>query len=123
MDGTAECRIKESDIMKYKYIPKPTLQEEQEARPLHAIDNDIFITGWEVGHYEEVVDETLPEELPEGVEPQKEWVKDYEAMELTPEQEAEWEWEQEHPKPTKLDEIEAQALYTALMTDTLIEEE
>ena len=103
--------------MKYKYIPKPILKEGQEAKPLYDLQKDIFIVGWEVGHYEEIKTE---EKLPEDVEPPKEWVKDYEAMELTPEEEAEWEKEQ--LKPTEFDKIEAQTLYTALMTDTLIEE-
>lgn len=72
--------------MKYKYIPKPILKEGQEAKPLYDLQKDVFIVGWEVGHYEEI---TTEENLPEDVEPQKEWVKDYEAMELSPEEEAE----------------------------------
>lgn len=103
--------------MKYKYIPKPILEEGQEAKPLYDIQNDVFIVGWEVGHYEIIPDKDLPED----VEPQKEWVKDYEIMTLSPEQEAEWEKEQ--LKPNEFDKIEAQTLYTALMTDTLIEGE
>ena len=103
--------------MKYKYIPKPILKEGQEAKPLYDLQKDVFIVGWEVGHYEEIKTE---EDLPDGLEPQKEWVKDYEVMKLTPKQEEEWEKEQ--LKPTEFDKIEAQTLYTALMTDTLIEE-
>lgn len=105
--------------MKYKYIPEPELQEGQEARPLYDLQNDVLVIGWEVGHYEDVKQESLPDDI----EPQKEWVKDYEVMELTPEQEEEWERKQAHPIPTQLDRVEAQTLYTALMTDTLIEEE
>ena len=105
--------------MKYKYIPKPILEEGQEAKPHHDLIDDVFITGWEVGHYEETPDIDLPDDA----EPPKEWVKDYEIMELTPEEQAAWEYEQEHPQPTQADKIEAQVLYTALMTDTLIEEE
>lgn len=45
---------------------------------------------------------------------------------MTSEEEAEYKREQmrsESPEePTQLDRIEAQAMYTALMTDTLIEE-
>ena len=104
--------------MKYKYIKKPNLEKGQIAREKYALENGIFISGWDVGHYKEVVDKNLPE----GVPTQRVWVHDYDAMELSPEDEAKWEYEQEHPTPTKLDEIEAQALYTALMTDTLIEE-
>ena len=46
--------------------------------------------------------------------------------EMTAEEEAELEALQEAepaPQPTQLDKIEAQVLYTALITDTLIEEE
>lgn len=39
---------------------------------------------------------------------------------MTAEEEAEWEKKQ--LKPTEFDKVEAQTLYTALMTDTLIEE-
>lgn len=44
---------------------------------------------------------------------------------MTPEEEAEYNLQQmrsEPEEPTQLDRIEAQAMYTALMTDTLIEE-
>lgn len=105
--------------MKYKYIPKPILPKGQEAKPQYDLQNDVLVIGWEVGHYEDVKQESLPDDI----EPQKEWVKDYEVMELTPEQEEEWEYAQGHPTPTAQDRIEAQVIYTALMTDTLIEGE
>lgn len=44
---------------------------------------------------------------------------------MTPDEEAEYKRQQEiipPEEPTPLDRIEAQAMYTALMTDTLIEE-
>ena len=83
--------------MKYKHIPKPILEEGQEARPLHDLKDNIFTIGWEVGHYKEILDP----ELPDDIEPQKEWVKDYEVMSLTPEQEVNWRNEQEPAKPTQ----------------------
>lgn len=96
--------------MKYKYIPTPELAEGEEKKPLHRIDGDTFIIGWEIGHWI-------------GEDEEKEWEKLREVMELSPEDEAEWEYQQSHQAPTKLDTIEAQTLYTALMTDTLIEGE
>ena len=58
-----------------------------------------------------------------GVEAQAEWDEEIPIQIYVPyTQEELGRMEAERNKPTQLDRIEAQALYTALMTDTLIEE-
>lgn len=64
----------------------------------------------------EAFDETIEVEVP---------IMGMVYRDATPEEEAEFERQQAElpePEPTQLDRIEAQMMYTALMTDTLIEE-
>lgn len=57
-----------------------------------------------------------------GVEAQEAWYEDIPIQIYVPYTQEELDrMESERNKPTQLDRIEAQAMYTALMTDTLIE--
>ena len=83
----------------------------------------------EVWHYETVAeypnggkDVRKVVDVP-GVEAQAEWGEEIPIQIYVPYTQEELDrMEAERNKPTQLDRIEAQALYTALMTDTLIEE-
>ena len=79
--------------MKYVYLEKPEYNSETETlSPDYKIDDGVFIAGWRI--------ENKPEDG--GYAP----IEEQEPIPST--------------EPSKLDCLEAQILYTALMTDTLL---
>lgn len=94
-----------------------------------AVHHDAVEGVTEVWHYETIAeypnggkDVRKVIDVP-GVEAQAEWDEEIPIQIYVPYTQEELNrMEEERNKPTQLDRIEAQILYTALMTDTLIEE-